>query len=258
VTEGGPGDVELIRIQQPTSPSNFRLFCFPDARNPTSYYLALSELLLPTVEVVTVLPPDIRAADAFRTHNSGTHNSCTDEGFSPWPGEPPEVRPDEPPEARPDVRPDVPLDVRPDVVDAVFRALSEWTDRPMAFFGHREGAWLAYRVAERLEQETAAELVTLFVSGRTARPRPDRIDPPALGCRIVALAGEGDQRKAPFGGVHAWRRCTSGRFDLEVFQGPLGFPDFSRREVVNLVHDQLLSLSAVESEWEAGVEDRGA
>ncbi|RLV10566.1 thioesterase [Streptomyces griseocarneus] len=206
-------EVHLIRIVQPETPSSFRLICFPGSANSSAYYLSLSELLLPTVEVLAIqYPPDAddeeeRFADA------------------------------------------------PDLADRVFEALGEWLDRPVALFGHRAGADLAYRVAERLEQETETRLLTLFVSGRTARGGAT-LGPPALGCRIVALAGAQDP-KTPLRGVRAWRRCTSGRFDLEVFPGSRGYLDSSRREVVNLVHDQLLSLSTLDAEYETCVEDKG-
>jgi surfactin synthase thioesterase subunit len=62
---------------------------------------------------------------------------------------------------------------------------------------------------------------------------------------VVALAGNHDNR-APLTGIRAWRRCTAGRFDLEVFPAPRGYLDSHRREVVNLVHDQLISLHGTE------------
>lgn len=210
-----PDDVGLIRILQTETPSSFRLICFPESAHSTAYYLSLSELLLPTVEVLAIQYPlyagledDDRLADSA------------------------------------------------DLADRIFGALGEWMDRPLAFFGHRAGADLAYRVAERLERETGTPLLTLFVSGRTAHWGMT-LGPPALGCRIVALAGEGDPR-TPLRGVRAWRRRTSGRFDLEVFPGSRYYLDSSRREVVNLVHDQLLSQVPVDAEWEAGAEDQGA
>ncbi|MFI0817951.1 thioesterase II family protein [Streptomyces sp. NPDC021098] len=212
-----PDDVGLIRILQTETPSSFRLICFPESANSAAYYLSLSELLLPTVEVLAIQYP-LYAGD-----EDGDGERLTDS---------------------------------PELADRIFGALGEWMDRPFAFFGHRAGADLAYRVAERLERETGTPLLTLFVSGRTAK-WGRVLGPPALGCRIVALAGEGDP-KTPLRGVRAWRRRTSGRFDLEVFPGARGYLDSSRREVVNLVHDQLLSQSTVDAEWETGAEDKGA
>lgn len=212
-----PDDVGLIRILQTETASSFRLICFPESAHSTAYYLSLSELLLPTVEVLAIQYPlhiGVEDGDEERLADS------------------------------------------PELADRIFGALAEWMDRPLAFFGHRAGADLAYRVAERLERETGTALLTLFVSGRTAHWGRS-LGPPVLGCRIVALAGEGDP-KTPLRGVRAWRRRTSGRFDLEVFPGSRGYLDSSRREVVNLVHDQLLSQVSVDAEWETGAEDKGA
>ncbi|GAA0342657.1 thioesterase domain-containing protein [Streptomyces olivoreticuli] len=205
-------EVHLIRIVQPETPSSFRLICFPESALSSAYYLSLSELLLPTVEVLAIQYP-LDADDEERLADS------------------------------------------PDLADRIFEALREWIDRPVALFGHGPGADLAYRVAERLERETETRLLTLFVSGRTARGGMS-LGPPALDCRIVALAGEQDPM-TPLRGVRAWRRRTSGRFDLEVFPGSRGYLDSSRREVVNLVHDQLLSLSTLDVECEIGAEDKG-
>ncbi|WPB93169.1 thioesterase II family protein [Streptomyces malaysiensis] len=212
-----PDDVGLIRILQTETPSSFRLICFPESAHSTSYYLSLSELLLPTVEVLAIQYP------LYAGYEEDDEDRLTDS---------------------------------PELADRIYGALGEWMDRPIAFFGHRVGADLAYRVAERLERETGTALLTLFVSGRTAHWGMT-LGPPALGCRIVALAAEGDPR-TPLRGVRAWRRRTSGRFDLELFPGSRGYLDSSRREVVNLVHDQLLSHVPVDAEWEAGAEDKGA
>ncbi|MFB7917436.1 thioesterase II family protein [Streptomyces sp. NPDC056061] len=215
-----PDGVNLIRIVQPETPSSFRLICFPECAESTAYFLSLSELLLPTVEVLVVqYLPDI---------DGGQGDHVTDS---------------------------------PELVDRVLDVLGEWTGRPVALFGHRAGAALAYRVAERLERESESAVLTLFVSGSTAQRGSGRRDtplgPPVLACRVVALAGERDP-KTPLHAVRAWRRCTRGRFDLEVFPGARGYLDASRREVVNLVHDQLLSQSNLDAEWEIGADDKGA
>ncbi|GDY42829.1 hypothetical protein SANT12839_037110 [Streptomyces antimycoticus] len=52
-----PDDVGLIRILQTETPSSFRLICFPESAHSTAYYLSLSELLLPTVEVLAIQYP---------------------------------------------------------------------------------------------------------------------------------------------------------------------------------------------------------
>lgn len=102
--------------------------------------------------------------------------------------------------------------------------------------------------AALLERETYAHApLTLFVSGRTAPGHRGSLGPPALNCRVVALTAHHDPRAA-LAGVRAWRRCTSGRFDLEVFPGAQGYLKSHRREVVNIVHDQLISLGAPDPE----------
>ncbi|WP_035796298.1 thioesterase II family protein [Kitasatospora mediocidica] len=125
------------------------------------------------------------------------------------------------------------------LADRIFEALGEWTDGPVALFGHRAGADLAFRVAERWERDCGTAVLTLFVSARAARLTLP-LGPPTLGCRVVALVGE-HTPDAPRRGVRGWRRCTSGRFDLEVLPDSYDYLDSCRREIVNLVHDQLLS-----------------
>ncbi|WP_262699920.1 MULTISPECIES: thioesterase II family protein, partial [Streptomyces] len=153
-----PDDVGLIRILQTETPSSFRLICFPESAHSTAYYLSLSELLLPTVEVLAIQYPLYTGLE--------DDERLTDSA---------------------------------DLADRIFGALGEWMDRPLAFFGHRAGADLAYRVAERVERETGTPLLTLFVSGRTAHWGMT-LGPPALGCRIVAPARAGGPPHPPRGG----------------------------------------------------------
>nr|AAX98200.1 thioesterase [Streptomyces aizunensis] len=201
--ETTPDDVSLIQIRQPAIPSSYRMICFPSSRNSSICYLAMSELLLPTVELLIVQYPALTSEEE--------HSAEEDAALA----------------------------------DKIFEAVRGWADRPLALFGHRLGAELAYAVAQRLERETDAAPLTLFVSGRTGPGHRGSLGPPALNCRVVALAGYHDPR-APLAGVRAWRRCTAGRFDLEVFPGTRGYLDSHRREVVNLVHDQLISLRGPE------------
>lgn len=127
-----------------------------------------------------------------------------------------------------------------DLAGDAFETLAEWTDRPLALFGHGRGADLAYRVARRLEREAGVVPATLFVSGAVGAARSEvRDSGPELRCPVVALTGERD-RRAPVSAVRNWRHRTSGTFDLEVFPGARGYLDISRRQVANLVHDQLL------------------
>ncbi|MCX4545412.1 thioesterase domain-containing protein [Streptomyces sp. NBC_01565] len=197
--ETTPDEVGLIQIRQPALPSSYRMICFPSARNSPLCYLAMAELLLPTVELLVVQYPSL----------------STEEELDAGAGEL--------------------------LADKVFEAVRGWTDRPFALFGHRMGADLAYAVGSRLEREAYGAPLTLFVSGRTAPAHRGGLGPPALSCRVVALTAQHDPRAA-LTGVRGWRRCTSGRFDLEVFPGAQGYLKSHRREVVNIVHDQLISL----------------
>ncbi|MER8097529.1 thioesterase II family protein [Streptomyces goshikiensis] len=205
--EATPDEVSLIQIRQPALPSSYRMICFPSSRNSPLCYLAMAELLLPTVELLIVQYPSSMPADE-----------------------------------------DLDPEAAALLADQVFEAVRGWADRPFALFGHRLGAELAYSVGCRLERETYAHApLTLFVSGRTAPGHRGSLGPPALNCRVVALTAHHDPRAA-LAGVRAWRRCTSGRFDLEVFPGAQGYLKSHRREVVNIVHDQLISLGAPDPE----------
>ncbi|MET9701110.1 thioesterase domain-containing protein [Streptomyces sp. NPDC006529] len=203
VGEPLPDEVGLIQIRQPGIPSSYRMICFPSARNSPLCYLAMAELLLPTVELVVVQYPPMRSAEHLDPAG------CTL------------------------------------LADQIFEALRGWADRPLVLFGHRLGADLAYEVACRLERETYGALLTLFVSGRTAPGHRGSLGPPALSCRIVALTAQYDPR-ATLSGVRGWRRCTCGWFDLETFPGAQGYLKTHRREVVNIVHDQLISLGGAD------------
>ncbi|MET9606147.1 thioesterase domain-containing protein [Streptomyces sp. NPDC006512] len=203
--ETTPDEVGLIQIRQPALQSSYRMICFPSSRNSPLCYLAMAELLLPTVELLVVQYPAMPAEE------------------------------------------DLDPAARALLAGKVFEAVRGWADRPFALFGHRLGAELAYSVACRLERETYAAPLTLFVSGRTAPGHRGSLGPPALTCRVVALTAQYDRYAAP-AGVRAWRRCTSGGFDLEVFPGAQGYLRSYRREVVNVVHDQLISLGEPDPE----------
>lgn len=78
--------------------------------------------------------------------------------------------------------------------DQLFDEVAEFTDRPLAFFGHSMGAVLAFEVARRFEQRLNHPLEMLFVSGRRAstQPRDETIDPTdddALLAEIRKLSG---------------------------------------------------------------------
>ncbi|MEU6992301.1 alpha/beta fold hydrolase [Streptomyces sp. NPDC046465] len=56
----------------------------------------------------------------------------------------------------------------PELADQIFAALQDFTDRPLALFGHSMGAVLAHELALRMERSGTAAPVRLFVSGRRA------------------------------------------------------------------------------------------
>jgi surfactin synthase thioesterase subunit len=128
-----------------------------------------------------------------------------------------------------------------DLADQALQTLLEWTDLPLALFGHRSGAYLALRVAERLEHEFGVAPASLFVADRVAPFETERQQGRQVGCRVVALTGVPSQC-ADLDSVRAWRNFTSGSFDLEAFPGGRGYLDYSSSDVANLIHDQLLSL----------------
>ena len=63
------------------------------------------------------------------------------------------------------------------LVDALSRAIRPYEDLPIAFFGHSNGALIAFELARRLRREGRHLPVHLFASGRRApdvpNPRPD-------------------------------------------------------------------------------------
>jgi surfactin synthase thioesterase subunit len=58
-----------------------------------------------------------------------------------------------------------------ELAEQVFAALSPWTDRPLALFGHSMGASLAFEVARLLEHRAGVVPAALFASGRRAPSR---------------------------------------------------------------------------------------
>ncbi|MBT2479335.1 thioesterase domain-containing protein [Streptomyces sp. ISL-94] len=197
-----PDDTYLMRTYCVTEPGKYRLACFPHILDPPRYYLGLSGLLLPTVEVLPFQYLE----------------SCGD-------GAPTRIR-----------------DVE-DLADQALVSLMEWTDLPLALFGHRSGAYLAYRVAQRMERAGGPVPATLFVAGRRAPSREDRRERGRLSCRIVALAGDSTEEPAR-ADVEEWSECTSGSFDLELFPGVHGLLESNQRQVANLIHDELLSAAS--------------
>ena len=63
------------------------------------------------------------------------------------------------------------------LVDRFMEALAPWMDRPFAFFGHSNGAMMAFELARRLRREGLPGPVHIFASGRPAPQIPLR-DPP--------------------------------------------------------------------------------
>jgi hypothetical protein len=112
-----------------------------------------------------------------------------------------------------------------------FGALSGWTDRPIAFLGHRAGAYLAFRVAGQLERETGARVAALFVMERDAPPETAG-DPPLSG-RIVAVAAG---REAVGIGWGAYSTAGSVVEHVPARSDHRGFGT----ALANLIHDELL------------------
>ncbi|MFI8826807.1 thioesterase II family protein [Streptomyces sp. NPDC053431] len=127
-----------------------------------------------------------------------------------------------------------------ELAEQSLQALLEWTDLPLALIGHRGGAYLALLVAQRLEHRFGVTPSTLFVADRAAPSEAERREWRKPSCRIVALTG--DTSPAGYASHLAWREFTSGPFDLEVFPGSQQFPYGDSSQLVNLIHDQLLSL----------------
>ncbi|MFB9903353.1 thioesterase II family protein [Allokutzneria oryzae] len=67
------------------------------------------------------------------------------------------------------------------LADAIADAVKPLLDRPMVFFGHSMGAWVAYEVALRLHRDHGFSLDQLLVSGQVAphRHEPGGEDPGA-------------------------------------------------------------------------------
>jgi surfactin synthase thioesterase subunit len=69
---------------------------------------------------------------------------------------------------RQDRRKEPMIDNISDLADELVDALTPWTDRPFALFGHSMGAILAFEVALRLDRKLGRVPVHVFVSGRRA------------------------------------------------------------------------------------------
>ncbi|MEU7909003.1 thioesterase domain-containing protein [Actinoplanes sp. NPDC049118] len=57
--EASPDDVEILLAMPSGRRSSFRLVCFPHTLETTASYLALADLLLPTVEVLAIRYPGV-------------------------------------------------------------------------------------------------------------------------------------------------------------------------------------------------------
>jgi len=63
------------------------------------------------------------------------------------------------------------------LVETLAEELKGYFDRPMMFFGHSMGAWVAYELANQLNGEYREMLKGLLLSGRRAPYVPDRLPP---------------------------------------------------------------------------------
>ncbi len=185
-------DVGLMRILDPLHPAAFRLAFFPHPVGPPDALWRLAQLLLPSVEVLTIqYPSSVR---------QGTHGYIGN------------------------------------VVELVHDStelLRDWTDLPLALFGHRGGGEFALQVAARLEQETSIQPLCTFVADWGGSPKFETVK---LNSPVVALAGGENPAELP-----RWRECTTSRFDLEVWPGGGKFLDLYGEDVANLIHDRLIS-----------------
>ncbi|MFJ2194040.1 thioesterase II family protein [Kitasatospora sp. NPDC087861] len=120
-----------IRRYHPADEARVRLLCLPHAGGSASFYFPVSRALSPRVEVLA----------------------------AQYPG-------------RQDRRLEPCIDNIPELADRLLPLLvGEWTDRPLALFGHSMGASLAFELAGLLEQRAGIVPVMLFASGRRAPSR---------------------------------------------------------------------------------------
>ncbi|MFJ2112576.1 MULTISPECIES: thioesterase II family protein [unclassified Streptomyces] len=119
-----------IRRYHPTQDSDIRLLCLPHAGGSASFYFPVSAALAPRTEVLAVQYP-----------------------------------------GRQDRRLEPCVPSLPELADRLLPlVLNEWSDRPLALFGHSMGASLAFELAGLLEK-AGVEPVMLFASGRRAPSR---------------------------------------------------------------------------------------
>jgi len=136
-----------LRRYHPAKDAGVRLVCFPHAGGAATYYHSLSAALCPAVDVVAVQYP-----------------------------------------GRQDRRGEPLIDDVTVLADKLLSAVStDWTDSPLAFFGHSMGASIAFEVARRLESR-GVRLAVLFVSGRPAPSMPRRGDQVHLSDDAAVLA----------------------------------------------------------------------
>lgn len=125
-------DADLwIRRYHPAPHSEVRLLCLPHAGGSASFFFPVSQALAPRVEVLAVQYP-----------------------------------------GRQDRRQEPCVETIPELADRLLPLLlDEWSDRPLALFGHSLGASLAFELAGLLEQRAGVVPVMLFASGRRAPSR---------------------------------------------------------------------------------------
>lgn len=119
-----------IRRYHPAQDSAVRLLCLPHAGGSASFYFPVAQALAPRVEVLAVQYP-----------------------------------------GRQDRRLEPCVDSIPELADQLLPLVAaQWTDRPLALFGHSMGAALAFELAGLLERAGVVPAI-LFASGRRAPSR---------------------------------------------------------------------------------------